>query len=236
MSDPDFPYLDEFQRVDFPEPGSATEEGIVACGGNLSPGMLLSAYSSGAFPWYNEDEPILWWNPDPRCVLIPERVHVSARMGRKLRSSGFRTAFDSAFREVISSCAGIKRMHEDGTWINQEIIESYCRLHELGWAHSVEIYKDDVLAGGLYGISLGRCFFGESMFSRVADASKAALISLAGSASGLGIELIDCQITTPHLLSMGAQEISRAEYMRKLGKLLEYPDNRNRWKSFLHSF
>ena len=237
MEDPDFPVLDEFQRIDFPGPEEATEEGIIACGGNLSPGMLLSAYSQGAFPWFSGDEPILWWNPDPRCVLFPQKLHVSKRMERKLRSGNFILRSDTRFDDVIKSCAGIKRRHEDGTWISDDIIDGYSSLHKLGWAHSIETYNTSndgelVLVGGLYGISLGRCFFGESMFSSVTDASKAAFISMVRALSSLGIELVDCQIATPHLLSLGAEEISRNEYMKFLDDLLQYPDLKGIWKLF----
>ena len=250
MEDPDFPVFDEFQHIDFPLPDETNVEGIIAVGGNLSPGMLLSAYSQGAFPWYSDDEPILWWNPDPRCVLFPERLHVSNRMERKLRNGNFTIRSDTRFEDVIKSCAGITRRHEDGTWINSDIIRSYCSLFELGWAHSIEAWvpadtvageyrnsmqvSDDgyLLAGGLYGISLGRCFFGESMFSNITDASKAAFISMVRALYSLGIEIIDCQITTPHLLSLGAEEISRSEYMSRLADLQKHPDFRGRWKLF----
>ena len=242
MSAPDFPDLNEFQRIEFPGPDEANENGIIAAGGNLSPGMLLSAYSQGAFPWYNDEEPILWWNPDPRCVLFPDRLYVSKRMERKLRGGNFTLKSDTAFRDVISMCANIRRKHEDGTWINPDIIESYCRLHELGWAHSVEAWApaeqgsgagDDLkLVGGLYGISLGKCFFGESMFSTISDSSKAAFISMVRALHALGVELIDCQISTPHLVSLGAEEVSRREYMEMLDSLLQYPDLRGSWKLF----
>jgi leucyl/phenylalanyl-tRNA--protein transferase len=236
LADPDFPILDEFQRIDFPGAGEANEDGIIASGGNLSPGMLLSAYSQGAFPWYGEDDPILWWNPDPRCVLFPEKLHVSSRMERKLRNGNFILRSDTDFREVIGSCAGIKRAHEEGTWINDDIIQSYCRMHELGWAHSIEAYIPSesglILAGGLYGISLGHCFFGESMFSRYTDASKAAFISMVRALSSRGIKLIDCQISTPHLLSLGAEVITRKEYMKMLDSLLRFPDLRGNWNLF----
>lgn len=236
MADPDFPVLDEFQRIDFPGPNESNEDGIIASGGNLSPGMLLSAYSQGVFPWYNEDEPILWWNPNPRCVLFPEKLHVSMRMERKLRNGHFVVRSDSNFNEVIKNCAGIKRRHEDGTWINTDIIKSYGKLHELGWAHSIEAFIPSesgmVLAGGLYGVSLGRCFFGESMFSSVTDASKTAFINMVRALAALGIEMIDCQISTPHLLSLGAEDIPRTEYMRMLDSLLQFPDLKGKWKLF----
>lgn len=237
MTAPDFPYLTEHQRIQFPDPDEADEHGILAIGGNLSPGMLLSAYSQGAFPWYDDaDEPILWWNPDPRCVLFPDRLYVSKRMERKLRSGDFIVKSDSSFRDVITNCAVIKRRHEEGTWINPDIIESYCRLHELGWAHSIESYVESeagpVLAGGLYGISLGRCFFGESMFSGVTDSSKIAFISMVRALKAMGIELIDCQVKTGHLASLGAEEISREDYMRRLDALLQYPDLYGKWNLF----
>ncbi len=236
MIDPDFPELDEFQRIDFPDPEKAGPEGIIAAGGNLSPGMLLSAYSQGAFPWYGADEPVLWWNPDPRCVLFPGKLHVSKRMERKLRSGYFIMRSDTCFRDVITRCAGIKRRHESGTWIDDDIIEAYCRLHELGWAHSIETFirsgDDFMLAGGLYGLSLGHCFFGESMFSEVSDASKAAFISMARALGSLGIEMIDCQLPTSHLMSLGAEELSRSRYMELLDEMLEFPALRGRWNLF----
>ncbi len=236
MADPDFPILDEFQRIEFPAPEKSTPDGVLAAGGNLSPGMLLSAYSQGAFPWYDENDPILWWNPDPRCVLFPEKLHVSKRMERKIRSGKFILRSDTCFKEVIKTCAGIERKHEIGTWINPDIIKGYYRLHELGWAHSIEAYVSSengpVLSGGLYGVSLGRCFFGESMFSAVTDSSKAAFIGMVRALSALGIELVDCQIMTPHLRSLGAEEIPRSEYIKMLDLLLQYPDLRGRWKLF----
>jgi len=254
LIDKDFPVLDEHQRLEFPAPNEANEDGIIAAGGNLSPGMLLSAYSQGAFPWYSGNEPILWWNPDPRCVLYPEKLHVSKRMKRTLRNGCFIFRSDTRFADVIRTCAGIKRRHEDGTWINPDIIAGYTELHALGWAHSIEAYMpaelvpeeelpeekvsemidgiEYILAGGLYGISLGRCFFGESMFSNVTDASKAAFISMVGALSALGIELVDCQIFTPHLASLGAEEISRKQYMSELDRLLDYPDLKGHWKLF----
>ena len=250
MEDPDFPVLDESQRIEFPLPDDATPEGIIAAGGNLSPGMLLSAYSQGAFPWYSDDDPILWWNPDPRCVLYPAKLHVSKRMERKLRGESFILSSDTCFEAVIRSCSGINRRHEDGTWISDDIIKAYCSLHELGWAHSIETWVEEdsagdtgafavplkrdglILAGGLYGISLGRCFFGESMFSNLTDASKAAFVSMVRALSDLGIEIIDCQIATDHLLSLGAEDISREEYMNILNELLQYPDLRGNWKLF----
>jgi leucyl/phenylalanyl-tRNA--protein transferase len=232
LTDPDFPYLNDVERINFPPHEEANEDGIIASGGNLSPGMLLSAYCQGVFPWYNEGEPVLWWNPNPRCVLFPSKLHVSKRMERRLRSSEFILKSDTCFRDVISNCAGIKRKHEEGTWINSDMIEAYCELHEKGWAHSIEVFTEGGLVGGLYGISLGRCFFGESMFSRTTDASKAAFIGMVRAAVTLGIEIIDCQLTTEHLQSLGAEEISRADYMGLLDKNLQFPDLQGNWKLF----
>ncbi|MDC7125322.1 MAG: leucyl/phenylalanyl-tRNA--protein transferase [Spirochaetales bacterium] len=237
MTSEEFPYLDENTRISFPLPEEASEDGVVAWGGNLSPGMLLSAYSQGVFPWYDEF-PILWWNPDPRCVLFPEKLHVSKRMERTLKSGKFIIKSDSNFKDVITNCAKIKRKHEQGTWINDDIISSYTKLHELGWAHSIEAYMSDsedgnsepVLVGGLYGISLGGCFFGESMFSKETDSSKAAFIFMVRELSKRGIKLVDCQIMNPHLASFGAENIPRQEYMILLDELLKLPDLRGQWE------
>ena len=234
MADPDFPFLSENQYFEFPDLSKVSPEGILASGGNLSPGMLLSAYSQGAFPWYSEGEPILWWNPDPRCVLFPSSLHVSRRTARRIRTCGFVLRSDSCFDRVISHCANIKRKHEEGTWINPDIIDSYTVLHEKGWAHSVEVFDESgsTLIGGLYGISMGRVFFGESMFSSEDDASKIAFFHMVNKLEALDIELIDCQISTPHLLSLGAEEIPRSDYMELLADLLDYPDLKGKWNLF----
>jgi leucyl/phenylalanyl-tRNA--protein transferase len=196
----------------FPPPHLAEPEGLLAVGGDLSPERLLLAYSMGIFPWFNEGDPILWWSPDPRCILEPSGMKVSRSLAKLLRRRVFETTFDRAFREVMAACAAPRRERE-GTWITAEMMEAYGRLHELGYAHSVEVWQDGELVGGLYGVCLGRCFFGESMFHRVPNASKAALAALAAHALDRRIELIDCQQSTAHLLSLGAVEIPRREFL-----------------------
>lgn len=226
----EFPYLDEDTYFPFPAvETAATEEGIVAAGGNLSPGMLLSAYKQGIFPWYSDDEPILWWSPDPRFVLFPDELHVSHRMERVLRKKEFRVTFDHAFDSVIEACRTAPRPGQDGTWITAAIVEGYGRLHELGYAHSVESWKEGELVGGLYGVSLGSIFFGESMFTRVPNASKAALIELVARLRTVGVTLIDCQSYTSHLESLGARNIARSEFFELLAAALEGETLRGRW-------
>ena len=203
------------QVDDFPAISEASERGLLAVGGDLAPRLLLSAYSKGIFPWYNEDQPILWWSPDPRCVLVPERFHRSRSLAKSIRSRGFRFTLDAAFERVIRACAEPSGRRPQ-TWINQDMIAAYTRLHRLGFAHSVETWKGDCLAGGLYGVAIGRMFFGESMFSSVTDASKAALGFLAAMLDETGYHLIDCQVTSDHLLGLGAEEIPRSEFIVRL--------------------
>ncbi len=200
---------------DFPDISEVSEYGLLAIGGDLSPRRLLSAYSKGVFPWYNEDQPILWWSPDPRCVLAPGRFHCSRSLAKSIRSQGFRFTLDSAFERVIRACAAPSRARPE-TWISEDMITAYTRLHQLGFAHSVEVWKGDCLAGGLYGVAIGRMFFGESMFSAVTDASKAALNFLAAMLDETGYHLIDCQVTSDHLLGLGAEEIPRSEFIARL--------------------
>lgn len=224
-----FPYLDERSRFTFPPVESATEEGIVGVGGNLSPGMLLSAYSQGIFPWYSRGEPILWWSPDPRFVLFPEELHVPKSLRKTLNKRRFSVAFDSDFETVIRRCATIPRPWQSGTWITEEMIDGYVTLHQLGYAHSVEVYSDARLVGGLYGVSLGRCFFGESMFADASDASKVGFVVFVSTAVGHGIELIDSQVYTGHLARFGARDIPRREYLRYLERCLEGETLRGNW-------
>lgn len=208
-----------FQLTDiplFPPPELAEPEGLLAIGGDLSPPRLLLAYSMGIFPWFNDGDPILWWSPDPRCIIEPDGVQVSRSLGKVLRRGTFRVTFDRSFREVISACAEVRRGGGEGTWITAEMIEAFCRLHELGYAHSVECWRGEVLAGGLYGVSLGRCFFGESMFHRETDASKVAFVTLVHRLREMEFELIDGQLPTPHLESLGARNIPRPEFLRRL--------------------
>jgi len=200
----------------FPAPELAEPDGLLAVGGDLSPRRLLLAYSMGIFPWFNEEDPILWWSPDPRCILEPGRLTVSRSLARVMRRETFFVTFDQAFGEVIASCAQVRKCGGEGTWITGEMLEAYCRLHEMGFAHSVECWQEGALVGGLYGVCLGRCFFGESMFHRAANASKVAFVSLARRLEEQGFELIDCQLPTPHLKSLGADEIPRDEFLRRL--------------------
>lgn len=216
--DPDFPYLNENERYAFPDPRGGGD--IVAVGGNLSPGMLLSAYEQGIFPWYNAGDPIIWQSPDPRFILYPEKLHVSASMRKLLRRGEFEVAFDRDFAGVIRSCAEIERPAQGGTWITGDIIDAYTELHRLGWAHSAEAYRDGKLAGGCYGIRIGRIFFGESMFAAEPNASKTAFLSLARLLFADGIAFIDCQVPSRHLGSLGGEELSRAAYLELLAQTL----------------
>ncbi len=201
----------------FPALEEAEDIGLLAIGGDLSPERLLLAYSLGIFPWYNEGEPILWWSPDPRCVLFPAELHISRSLKRFMRKSTYRISFNENFPGVIYWCRGLRAgLDGSGTWITPEMRSAYLRLHELGFAHSVECWDEDQLVGGLYGVSIGRCFFGESMFSRRANASKMTLARLMEYLKQKDFLLLDCQQTTEHLLSMGARDISRAEFKRCL--------------------
>ena len=204
----------------FPPPELAAPEGLLAVGGDLSPIRLLAAYRQGIFPWYGPDDPLLWWTPDPRLVLFPEKMHISRRLARTLRSGVFTIQADTAFAQVLAACAATPRRGEPGAWLLPEMRAAYARLHELGFAHSVESWQDGVLVGGLYGVVLGGVFFGESMFSTVRDASKAALATLVQQAPRLGIQLIDCQVTSAHLLSLGAEEIQRSVFQSLLDRLI----------------
>jgi len=203
------------ERV-FPPPELAESNGLLAVGGDLSPERLLLAYSMGIFPWFNDGDPLLWWSPDPRCVLFPDDLHVSRRLAKRLQRGEFRISFNQAFGEVVTACAGIRRDSGDGTWITMEMLEAYQRLHRLGYAHSVETWQDGELVGGLYGVSIDRFFFGESMFHRVTDASKAAFATLVRTLRQRRFLLVDCQLPTPHLHSLGARDVSRATFLKLL--------------------
>jgi leucyl/phenylalanyl-tRNA--protein transferase len=194
----------------------AEEIGLLAVGGDLSPQRLLLAYSMGIFPWYNPGEPILWWSPDPRCVLFPAQVHISKSLAKVLRRNDFHVTFDQDFAGVIASCRKIRT--DLGTWITPEMSSAYLQLHRIGFAHSVECWQQDQLVGGLYGVCLGRCFFGESMFSRVPNASKVALVTLCQQLNQAGFRIIDCQQTNGHLLRLGATEISRTHFCHLLSE------------------
>jgi len=208
------------------------KDGLLAVGGDLGVERLLLAYQMGIFPWYSEGEPILWWSPDPRLVLFPDEFYCSRRLERVLRQRRFRVTFDAAFDRVIHTCASIPRRGQDGTWITPAMIAAYCRLHRLGYAHSIECWDfRGALAGGIYGISLGACFFGESMCSQVPNASKVALAYLVELMRAWGFDFLDCQVTTEHLLRMGAREVSRTEFLERLGRALTMPTRRGSWSS-----
>ena len=201
----------------FPDPREADPDGLLATGGDLEPSTLLAAYRRGVFPWPVEGEDLLWWSPDPRAVLHADGVHVSHSLARALRRGGWRVTIDAAFDEIIAGCAA-PRGNADETWITPALRHAYVRLHRLGWAHSVEVWASGGLAGGLYGVSIGGLFAAESMFHRVRDASKVALVALAQHARAVGVELIDVQMPTPHLTSMGALTISRERYLDALAR------------------
>ena len=213
--DPDFPYLSERDYYPFSEPESWKDD-IIAVGGNLSPGMLLSAYEQGIFPWYNEGDPVIWQSPNPRCVIFPDKLHVSSSMRKIFKIGTFEIKFDYDFTRVIKSCAETERRGQGGTWISNDIIEAYTELHRLGWAHSAETWQDRELVGGCYGVLMGKAFFGESMFSRKSNASKAAFLTFADVLFSHGVAFVDCQVPTKHLLSLGGEEMSREHFLELL--------------------
>lgn len=219
--------LDE--DIDFPHPSLADKDGLLAVGGDLTPGRLLTAYASGIFPWFDEDSPILWWSTDPRMILLPQNFKRSHSLLQTLKKGRFEVRFDKAFEEVIQQCARTKRKGEEGTWITPEMISAYMELHRLGYAHSVESYLDGKLAGGLYGISLGRAFFGESMFHVERDASKIALASLVDRMLEWDFHFIDAQQRTEHLRSLGAHAVSRSLYLEMLEKALTFSTRMGKW-------
>ena len=198
----------------FPPVELANPEGILAIGGDLSPERLRLAYQSGIFPWFNKGEPIIWWSPDPRMVLFPDELEVSKSMRNILNRNIFRVTFNQCFRGVISNCQKIKRDGQKGTWITNDMIEAYCRLNEIGLAMSVEVWQQEELVGGLYGIDLGHVFCGESMFSKVSNASKVAFISLTRHLKENHYSLLDCQVYNEHLESLGCREIPRSEFIK----------------------
>jgi leucyl/phenylalanyl-tRNA--protein transferase len=207
----------------------AEPNGLIAAGGELSATRLIDAYHHGIFPWFNPGQPVLWWSPDPRMVLIPQEFKIARSLTKALRNRAYEVRADTDFEAVITACAQ-PRATQDGTWISAEMIAAYCTLHELGIAHSVETWIDGELAGGLYGVALGRMFYGESMFTRAPDASKIALVHLARQLARWQFGMIDCQMHTPHLAALGAREIPRADFMRKLQELVNYPHVPGRWE------
>ncbi|MBI9034735.1 MAG: leucyl/phenylalanyl-tRNA--protein transferase [Bacteroidales bacterium] len=214
-------YLLDDEDCGFPDVEQATQEGLLAIGGDLSPERLINAYASGIFPWYSEGEPIMWWSPDPRMLLYPEKFKASKSLLQTIRNKKYQLCFDRDFETVIQHCANVKREHEEGTWITDEMIQAYVELHKMGIAHSVETYMDGRLVGGLYGISLGKAFFGESMFFLERDASKAAFYHLVEFSKKMNFSFIDTQIETNHLESMGAEKILRKDFINLLNQSLE---------------
>jgi leucyl/phenylalanyl-tRNA--protein transferase len=219
------------QDLRFPPVEQASPEGLLAVGGDLQPERLLEAYRHGIFPWYSGDQPILWWSPDPRTVLFPEKLHISRSLKRSLRPDIFSVTLDTKFREVMLGCAGPRPQYPDGgTWITAEMLATYTRLHELGYAHSVETWKEGQLVGGLYGVALGGAFFAESMFTRASDASKVALVSVVRQLQTWGFHIMDCQQASPHVMSFGAEEIPRRNFLDHLAAALLLPERRGRWQ------
>ena len=205
-------------------------DGLLAAGGDLSSERLLAAYRRGIFPWYEEGQPILWWSPNPRCILRPESLHVATRLKRQIKTSSLTLSFNSAFGEVVRACAG-KRDSQRGTWITQQMLSAYERLHDEGWAHSIEVMDGDRLVGGIYGLCIGRVFFGESMFSVEANASKIALLGLSNYMLSNGMPLIDCQVESKHLLTLGAITIPRSEFIATLDEACEAAKPHRNWPS-----
>ncbi|MCX7815936.1 MAG: leucyl/phenylalanyl-tRNA--protein transferase [Syntrophales bacterium] len=205
----------------FPNPIFAESNGLLAVGGDLSTERLIAAYRMGIFPWYGEGDPILWWSPDPRFVLFPREFRLSRSMRQFLKKGFFTVTFDRDFRSVIEMCRDVRRRKGEGTWISEEMVSAYCRLHELGVAHSVEVWHEGLLVGGLYGVALGRCFFGESMFSEKSNASKTALYALVKRLEEQNFAIIDCQVYTDHMRRMGARFIARKDFLEILRRCVD---------------
>ncbi len=213
----------------FPHPDYADESGLLAVGGDLSIDRLLLAYSYGIFPWYSGNEPIMWWSPDPRMVLYPDKFKVSKSLKQSLNTKNYKVRFDTNFSEVVGQCALVPRNGETGTWITDEMCEAYEALHKAGYAHSVEVFEQNNLIGGLYGVSLGRAFFGESMFFKKRDASKIALYHLVEKLKSWNFEFIDAQIETEHLKRMGATNIPRKKFLMQLEEALRHETKKGKW-------
>jgi len=206
------------EELTFPHPSLSSPDGLLAIGGDLSPERILLAYKNGIFPWFNPGDHFLWWSPDPRFVLFPEDLKVSKSMRPYFNQQKFTVRYDTQFKEVITNCSESKRQGQRGTWITDDMIDAYTTLHEMGWAHSIEVYKQEKLVGGLYGLAIGKVFFGESMFSKESNASKFGFISLVKQLTKRGYNLIDCQQETPHLGSLGASSIPRSIFLMMMEK------------------
>jgi leucyl/phenylalanyl-tRNA--protein transferase len=218
------PQLSKY-NLKFPHATQANKDGIVAWGGDLNPSRLIEAYKNGIFPWYNENDPVIWWSPNPRLIMELNDFKVSRSLKKSIKKFDYK--FNTNFKEVILNCASIKRKDQNGTWINKDIVEAYCTLHDMGYAHSVESYYNDKLVGGLYGVVVGNVFCGESMFSHINDASKSAYAILVAHLKKWGYDFIDCQVPTKHLKSLGAKEIEREDFLNKLSKAKEI---KHSWK------
>lgn len=215
----------------FPPPHLAEKNGLLGVGGDLREERLLLAYSMGIFPWYSQGEPILWWSPDPRLVLFLDELKISRSLKQTIKKGIYKVTMDNAFEDVIKGCAQVHLEKEGNTWITDEMIDAYIRLHKIGYAHSVEVWSNNGgLSGGLYGVSLGKAFFGESMFTKKTDASKIALVYLVRHLKKWEFDFIDCQVPTQHLIKMGAREIPRTEFLQMLKKTLSAPTIRGKWK------
>ncbi|NVJ05411.1 leucyl/phenylalanyl-tRNA--protein transferase [Myxococcus sp. AM001] len=213
----------------FPPPERADTSGVVAVGGDLRPERLLAAYARGIFPWYSEGDPILWHSPDPRFVLTPDALHAGRSLRKTMARGVYEVRYDTAFRRVITECSRVPRPGQAGTWITEEMMEAYVTLHEAGFAHSVEAWAQGELKGGLYGVSLGAAFFGESMFALAPDASKVAFVTSAERFQGWGFQLIDCQVETEHLARFGAENWPRRRFLAALARALKEPTRRGKW-------
>ncbi|WP_320044862.1 leucyl/phenylalanyl-tRNA--protein transferase [uncultured Desulfobacter sp.] len=224
------------ERIEFPPAWLARPDGLLCIGGDLCPTRLTLAYKRGIFPWFSNREPILWWSPDPRLVLFPSEIRVSKSLGKIIRKNCFSIRVNTAFEQTIVACSKPRQDKPDGTWLVDEMIDAYITLHKMGIAHSVEAWKNDQLVGGLYGVSLGKTFFGESMFSRVSNASKVALVALARELDCQGFGMIDCQVTSGHLLRMGAQEITRDRFLDILNHGINQKVPDSLWRSGRHIF
>ena len=217
------------EDLSFPDPELANSDGLLAVDGDLSIDRILLAYSQGIFPWYSEGSRLLWWSPDPRLILYPSKIKRSKSFMRTIKSGKYECKFDTNFEAVIRACAEMPREEDNGTWLVDEMVEAYIELHKLGYAHSVETYFENELVGGLYGLSLGKSFFGESMFFKKSDASKVALSYLCQQAETMGFYFIDAQVETDHLIKMGAEKIDRSKFLDLLDQALEYPTCQGKW-------
>lgn len=223
------PWLDRHTPFPPVERALKVPNGLLAAGGDLSVDRLLSAYRSGIFPWFSDGEPLLWWSPDPRMVLHTDEFRISRSLAKSMRNRGYEVRVDTVFGAVLEGCAGPRR-HQPGTWLGPEMRAAYLRLHQLGYAHSFETWLDGALVGGLYGMAIGRMFYGESMFVRATDASKVALAALVAELRERGFPLVDCQMNTTHLASLGAREIKRGDFLRAVSALVNYAEPPGRWE------